>query len=141
MSTGGSIKSSVLKEAVPIETGQCMWHVTQPRKLQTLAMGKENLSSCLRGLPCTYRQKALHHTYLLFDFHAMLPFQNQGDSLHNLLSVSTHYFIYVLQDNGKCTVTIWDRARPQEAGRPARLSFFPFSLLRGFHAADQELES
>lgn len=27
----------------------------------------------------------------------MLPFQNKGDSLHNLLSMSTHYFIYMLQ--------------------------------------------
>lgn len=36
------------------------------------------------------------NTYLFFDLNVMLPFQNKRDSLHNLLSMSTHYFIYML---------------------------------------------
>lgn len=96
----------------------------------------EDPSSCLlqtydmrlqTGL-CTHNQKALHSTYLLFNFNAMLPFQYQSDSLHNLLSVSTHYFIYMLENNGKSTITIWKTKKETTGG----LFFFhfSFSLLR-----------
>ena len=50
----------------------------------------------------------------------MLPFQNKGDSLHNLLSMSTHYFIYVLQNNRKSTIIIW-RTKKKTIGKQRRL--------------------
>lgn len=52
------------------------------------------------------------NTYLLFDLNVMLPFQNKGDGLHNLLSMSTHYFIYMLQNNGKSLLSGEQRKRP-----------------------------
>ena len=65
-------------------------------------------------------QKKRGNTYLLFDFNVMLPFQNKSDSLHNLLSVSAHYFIYVLQNNGKSTIIIW-RTKKKTIGKNRRL--------------------
>ena len=67
-----------------------------------------------------FLKKTRGNTYLLFDFNVMLPFQNKSDGLHNLLSVSAHYFIYVLQNNGKSTIIIW-RTKKKTIGKNRRL--------------------
>jgi hypothetical protein len=46
----------------------------------------------------------------------MLPFQYQSDSLHNLLPMSTHDFIYMLQNNGKSTITICETEQKTTGG-------------------------
>jgi hypothetical protein len=47
------------------------------------------------------------NTYLLLDLNVMLPFQNKGDSLHNLLSMSAHYFVDMLKNKEKFIIVIW----------------------------------
>lgn len=44
--------------------------------------------------------------YLLFDFYIVLPFQNEGHCLHDLLPMSAHYVVYVLPKQGWNTVSV-----------------------------------
>lgn len=49
--------------------------------------------------------------YLLFDFYIVLPFQNEGHCLHDLLPMSAHYVVYVLPKQGWNTFSVTPQTR------------------------------
>lgn len=49
--------------------------------------------------------------YLLFDFYIVLPFQNEGHCLHDLLPMSAHYVVYVLPKQGWNTFSVTPHTR------------------------------
>lgn len=53
--------------------------------------------------------------YLLFDFYIVLPFQNEGHCLHDLLPMSAHYVVYVLPKQGWNAFSVTPQTRKEHS--------------------------